>query len=558
MMRENVKDFYKYLRKNENVKKELEDNLKKYTFSDMKAEDQEAIILSETEKIAEKYNFNVTKDDLADYLKEAGKALTEEDLLNVSGGVSTAGVAMGFLMLTGISIGSGAAVNIVRSRNAALSAESGPSIVREVEDYNGSSTDSDLEITPTVETSGEEEELSNDGLMQGSTEREREQLSTQMDEGERVKTNVAKPSLWRRFGNFFKNFLGIKNNNALPQEKVNADKEVEKEDKKTEEEEQKMRKAPEEEKKEEKENDKKNEEKNNDNKDGNKNEQEKQKLIKNIKERIEQINSIIEGLDDGGNKDTKDIIEKNIKKLREDKMSNGYELKIDKTTGNVTINNNGNGETVGKINIDGFKKWLQEKEEQKRQEKERLEKEKQELKTKWQAEINTINKMIDGLKDKTVLVDFLEGIDDIDKAIEDFKKELKDAQKNYVLKMDEKGEVTIALDTKQDKTEAIGSLQLDRLSELKAKADEMEEKGGQNNNEQKTDEAKKKEIEEIKAQLLALKKEYEKSGDGKMEIIGKMTELIEGKQDFEFTFTDTEGEQRGFEITGPDEFNIRF
>ena len=261
MMRENVKDFYKYLRENEDVKKELEDNLKRYTFSDMKAEDQEAIILSETEKIAKKYNFNVTKNDLADYLKEAGKEMTEEDLLNVAGGFSTAGVAMGFLLLTGISIGSGAAVNIVRSRDAALSSGSDAAIVQMDKNYKDTDADETVDVENAAEASSENEKLSNDNLMQGDTERESEQLSTQMDEGRIVKTNVAKPSLWQRFGNFFKNFFGIKNNNALPQEEVKVDKEVEKEDMKTEGEGQKMRQAPGEEKKEGEEEEEKGEEK---------------------------------------------------------------------------------------------------------------------------------------------------------------------------------------------------------------------------------------------------------------------------------------------------------
>ena len=589
MMRENVKDFYKYLRENEDVKKELEDNLKRYTFSDMKAEDQEAIILSETEKIAKKYNFNVTKNDLADYLKEAGKEMTEEDLLNVAGGFSTAGVAMGFLLLTGISIGSGAAVNIVRSRDAALSSGSDAAIVQMDKNYKDTDADETVDVENAAEASSENEKLSNDNLMQGDTERESEQLSTQMDEGRIVKTNVAKPSLWQRFGNFFKNFFGIKNNNALPQEEVKVDKEVEKEDMKTEGEGQKMRQAPgeekkegeeeeekgeekkeekeekenkddkggpnnedkkdgeekeqkedkEEEKKEEEknENDKKNEEKedkeqNNDNKDGNKNEQEKQELIKKIKERIDGINSVIEGLNADGDESTKDIIEENISRLRTDEMPNGYKLQINEATGDVIINTDGGDETVGKINIGGFKQGLQEKEKQKRQEeeekRERLEKEKQELKTKWKEKIKTINEKINELKDDEDLQDLQVGIVGIDAEIDIFKRKLQDGQNNYVLKMDEKGKVTIALNTKQDKTEDIGSLQLDRLSELKAKADEVEEKGGQNNNEQKTD-------EEIKIEIINAANAYKNTKRGnkgrrnKREALEKLVEQYGNK-----------------------------
>ena len=589
MMRENVKDFYKYLRENEDVKKELEDNLKRYTFSDMKAEDQEAIILSETEKIAKKYNFNVTKNDLADYLKEAGKEMTEEDLLNVAGGFSTAGVAMGFLLLTGISIGSGAAVNIVRSRDAALSSGSDAAIVQMDKNYKDTDADETVDVENAAEASSENEKLSNDNLMQGDTERESEQLSTQMDEGRIVKTNVAKPSLWQRFGNFFKNFFGIKNNNALPQEEVKVDKEVEKEDMKTEGEGQKMRQAPGEEKKEgeeeeekgeekkeekeekenkddkggpnnedknngeekeqkegkkeekqeeeKNENDKKNEEKedkeqNNDNKDGNKNEQEKQELIKKIKERIDGINSVIEGLNADGDESTKDIIEENISRLRTDEMPNGYKLQINEATGDVIINTDGGDETVGKINIGGFKQGLQEKEKQKRQEeeekRERLEKEKQELKTKWKEKIKTINEKINELKDDEDLQDLQVGIVGIDAEIDIFKRKLQDGQNNYVLKMDEKGKVTIALNTKQDKTEDIGSLQLDRLSELKAKADEVEEKGGQNNNEQKTD-------EEIKIEIINAANAYKNTKRGnkgrrnKREALEKLVEQYGNK-----------------------------
>lgn len=365
MMRESVKDFYKYLKEDENVKKELEENLKKYTFSDMKAEDQEAIILRETEKIAKKYNFDVTKDDLANYLKEVGKELTEEDLLNVAGGMSTAGIAGGLLILTGISIGSGAVMNVMRSGNAVSSAGNDTAIVQDVGgDNDGSSTN--LNFAPNRETSDRKVDFTGNnnvsGLRQETISREKEQgpAKTTKASKENIKTNVAKPSPWQRI----KNFFGIKNNKALSQEKDEANKEDKKAETKTEDNKREEQKRNEEEKKKEENNDQKNKgQEKQDNKEDEgkqknekeKEKQEKEKLKSDISGRITGINGVIAALKGTWDETNKDIVEQNIENLKAELGKNAnYKLEMDDTTGEVTIGEGERKEIIGNVNIAEF------------------------------------------------------------------------------------------------------------------------------------------------------------------------------------------------------------
>lgn len=111
MSKENVVKFYDEAKKNDKLKAEFE-NLQ----NELQKTEQVKDFDSLAEKIVyigKKYNFDFSKEELNSYLEDLKSNLTDEDLLNISGGrLSPKVAAIGTLGVLGISFATGAAVKM--------------------------------------------------------------------------------------------------------------------------------------------------------------------------------------------------------------------------------------------------------------------------------------------------------------------------------------------------------------------------------------------------------------------------------------------------------------
>ncbi len=111
MSKENVVKFYDEAKKNDKLKAEFE-NLQ----NELQKTEQVKNFDSLAEKIVyigKKYNFDFSKEELNSYLEDLKSNLTDEDLLNISGGrLSPKVAAIGMLGVLGISFATGAAVKM--------------------------------------------------------------------------------------------------------------------------------------------------------------------------------------------------------------------------------------------------------------------------------------------------------------------------------------------------------------------------------------------------------------------------------------------------------------
>ena len=111
MSKENVFKFYDEANKNDKLKAEFE-NLQ----NELQKTEQVKNFDSLAEKIVyigKKYNFDFSKEELNSYLEDLKNNLTDEDLLNISGGrLSPKVAAIGMLGVLGISFATGAAVKM--------------------------------------------------------------------------------------------------------------------------------------------------------------------------------------------------------------------------------------------------------------------------------------------------------------------------------------------------------------------------------------------------------------------------------------------------------------
>ncbi len=104
-----ARNFCKFVNENENIKKELKQNLENYNLLNQDENKQRNIILDEMEKLSKKYNFDIDKTDLEETFYNIKKKLSDDEFLSVSGGFAPSGIAAGLLLLTGISSASGTA-----------------------------------------------------------------------------------------------------------------------------------------------------------------------------------------------------------------------------------------------------------------------------------------------------------------------------------------------------------------------------------------------------------------------------------------------------------------
>ena len=107
MSRENVIKFYEEVKNSENLKREFEGLRNQVESGEEKRED---ILAKKIVSIAKGNGFDFTEKELLNYMGERTEALSEEDLLNVSGGLSPKAVGVGMLGALMLSFASGAAL----------------------------------------------------------------------------------------------------------------------------------------------------------------------------------------------------------------------------------------------------------------------------------------------------------------------------------------------------------------------------------------------------------------------------------------------------------------
>lgn len=159
MSKENVVKFYDEAKKNDKLKAEFE-NLQ----NEMQKTEQVKDFDSLAEKIVyigKKYNFDFSKEELNSYLEDLKSNLTDEDLLNISGGrLSPKVAAIGMLGVLGISFATGAAVKMSQfpsstatQQEAVLSneddADNGDKEVENEDKYDGKNKDNNA-LNPSI------------------------------------------------------------------------------------------------------------------------------------------------------------------------------------------------------------------------------------------------------------------------------------------------------------------------------------------------------------------------------------------------------------------------
>lgn len=142
MSRENIIKFYEEVGKNEKLKKEFEKLTKQV---EKGKETKEESLAKKIVSIAKENGFDFTKKELLSYMEEVKNSLSEEDLLNVSGGRMSARAAgiglMGTLML---SFATGATFNLVGQNTGSISTQQEATLENENETPEGKKVDEDL------------------------------------------------------------------------------------------------------------------------------------------------------------------------------------------------------------------------------------------------------------------------------------------------------------------------------------------------------------------------------------------------------------------------------
>ncbi|MDQ5983711.1 MAG: hypothetical protein RUMPE_00737 [Eubacteriales bacterium SKADARSKE-1] len=113
MPKEDVKKFYLMVEKDEVLRKELLEMDKRYQQKDIKRVMLPALIEKEIIPIAKKRRLNFSTEEFMEYLEEKRNILTEEDLLDVSGGLSPRQAAIGLSGVLLLSIGAGIGTQLI-------------------------------------------------------------------------------------------------------------------------------------------------------------------------------------------------------------------------------------------------------------------------------------------------------------------------------------------------------------------------------------------------------------------------------------------------------------
>ena len=103
-MNNNIKKFYKYLAEHAELKEKIQKNSKNiHTEQELKN-----FIKLEVMPLAKELNYKFTQEDLINYEKESLQHLTNEDLLNVAGGISPKSLILSGGLFSLVLLGSGA------------------------------------------------------------------------------------------------------------------------------------------------------------------------------------------------------------------------------------------------------------------------------------------------------------------------------------------------------------------------------------------------------------------------------------------------------------------
>ncbi len=135
MSKENVVKFYAKVHENDELKaefKKLQNDLEK---SDQIKNSND--LLQKIVDISKKYHYDFSKDELESYLKDLKSTLSDDELLNVSGGAMSPKIAaVGMLGLLGISFATGAAMKMSQFSSPTVSSQQEATLYNEDEDDN--------------------------------------------------------------------------------------------------------------------------------------------------------------------------------------------------------------------------------------------------------------------------------------------------------------------------------------------------------------------------------------------------------------------------------------
>ena len=135
MSKKNVVKFYAKAHENGELRAEF-----KKLQNDLEKSDQiknSNGLLQKIVNIGEKYHYDFSKDELESYLKDLKSTLSDEELLNVSGGAMSPKVAaIGMLGLLGISFATGAAMKMSQFSSPTVSSQQEATLYNEEEDDN--------------------------------------------------------------------------------------------------------------------------------------------------------------------------------------------------------------------------------------------------------------------------------------------------------------------------------------------------------------------------------------------------------------------------------------
>lgn len=117
MSREDVKKFYDLVEKDMSLAKELEDLNEKIKVNQTDFNKLRSLVEKEIIPIAKRKNLDFNAEELLTYANDKYMQLTEEDLMDISGGVSARNSAIGLSAVLLLSLGSTAAINLLTPKN---------------------------------------------------------------------------------------------------------------------------------------------------------------------------------------------------------------------------------------------------------------------------------------------------------------------------------------------------------------------------------------------------------------------------------------------------------
>ncbi len=117
MSRENVKKFYDLVENDASLKKELEGLDEKIKVSQTDLNNLRGLVEKEIIPVAKKRGLDFTAEELLTYANDKYMKLTEEDLMDISGGISAKNSAIGLSAVLLLSLGSTAAINLLTPNN---------------------------------------------------------------------------------------------------------------------------------------------------------------------------------------------------------------------------------------------------------------------------------------------------------------------------------------------------------------------------------------------------------------------------------------------------------